>query len=86
MASRAEIFKQYGITDRPEIRVQTIKEGNSPLWVVGINGIGDPIKAIPSKQAIELSVRLRQIGEAKLAGDISAAAAKAQKDNTTTKA
>jgi hypothetical protein len=86
MASRAEIFKRYGITDRPEMRVQTIKEGDSPLWVVGINGTGDPIKALSSKHAIELSIGLRQIGEDKLANDISAAAAKAHKSNITTKA
>ena len=85
MASRAEIFKRYGITDRPDMRVQAIKEEDSPLWVVGINGTGDPIKALSSKHAIELSIGLRQIAEDKLAGDISAAATKAQQSNAKTK-
>jgi len=81
MASRAEILKQYGITDRPEIRIQTIQERSSPLWVVGVNGVGDPIVALASKKAVELSIALRQIGESEIADDISTAAAKAQNTN-----
>jgi hypothetical protein len=79
--SRKEVLKKYGLTDRPDLRVNTVQEGNSPLWLVGINGPGDPIKAIAAKRAIELSIELRQAGENELAGQISAAAQKAQRAN-----
>jgi hypothetical protein len=79
--SRSEVLQRYGITDRPEIRVNTIQERNSPLWLVGINGPGDPIKAIPSKRAAELSIELRKAGEEELAAQVSAAAQKALRAN-----
>jgi hypothetical protein len=56
-----------------------------PLWVVGINAIGDPIKGFPSKRAAELAIELRKAGEEKLGSDISAAAAKAQDANAKAK-
>jgi hypothetical protein len=82
--SRGEVLRRYGITDRPEIRVNTVQEGNSPLWVVAINGPGDPIKALPSKRAAELSIALRQAREDDLAAQISTAAQKAQRANSGT--
>jgi hypothetical protein len=80
MASRADVLKRHGITDRTAIRVQAIQERGSPLWVVGINGVGDPIIALSSKKAMELSVELRHIDD-NLASDISRAVTKAQQAN-----
>jgi len=78
---RTDVLKRYGITDGSEIRVNTVQEGGSSLWLVSINAPGNPITAIPSKRAIELSIELRQAGENKLAAEISAAAQKAQRAN-----
>jgi hypothetical protein len=50
--SRTEVLKRYGITDGSDLRVNTVKEGDSPLHLVGISAPGDPIRAIPSKRAI----------------------------------
>jgi hypothetical protein len=59
MVSRVDVLKRHGITDRAKIRVQAIQERGSPLWVVGINGVGDPIVALSSKKTMELSIELR---------------------------
>jgi hypothetical protein len=80
--SRAEILKRYGVIDGSNLRVYTVQEGDSPLHLVAITAPGAPLKAITSKKAIELSIQLRQIGEDELAGDISAAADKAQRANS----
>jgi hypothetical protein len=83
--TRTEIFQEYGIIDGKDMRVQTVQEtgakGKGALMLVGINAIGNPVKAISAKQAVEPSVRLRQIGEEKLGSDISAVAQKAQQAN-----
>jgi hypothetical protein len=84
MASRTDILKRYGITDRTELRVWTFKEG--PLPVVAVDGIGDhgiddPVVALSPERAIELSIEFRQIGEETLAVYISTAATRAQKAN-----
>jgi hypothetical protein len=77
-----EVLKRYGITDGSDLRVNTVKEGDSPLHLVGISAPGDLIRAIPSKRAIELSIELRQVGEDELAEQISTAAHKAQRANS----
>jgi len=83
--TRTEILQEYGIIDGNDIRVQIVQEtgakGKGALMLVGINAIGNPVKAISAKQAVELSLRLRQISEEKLASDISTAAQKAQQTN-----
>jgi len=83
MLSRTEVLKQHGITDRSEIRVSVVQEGNS-LNLVGIAGVGDPLKAISPKKAQELSIQLRQIGEVELASQIATAAQNAHRANGNT--
>jgi len=78
--TRTELLQEYRITDRPQMNVQTIQE-REVLWLVGINGVGDPVKAFSAKQAAELAGRLQSIGEDKLAHRISEAAKKAQDSN-----
>ena len=80
MASRAEILAEYGIKDGSEVRVQTVQE-RGKLWLVGINAIGNPITTISPKKGQELALRLNQVGEIKLAHEISSAAQKAHKAN-----
>jgi hypothetical protein len=80
MLSRTEILQQHGITDRSEIRISVVQEGKS-LNLVGIAGVGDPLKAISPKKAQELSIQLTQIGENDLAAQISSAAQKAHHAN-----
>ncbi len=80
--TRTELLREYGITDRPQMRVKLIQE-HERLWVVGINGLGDPISGIPAKKAAELAGRLQSIGENGLASQISAAAKDAQHSNET---
>jgi hypothetical protein len=64
----------------PKMRVQPVQE-KGRLWLVGINAIGNPLKANSPKQAQELSMRLRQIGETELGVEISGAAQKAHRAN-----
>jgi hypothetical protein len=83
--TRTEILREYGITDGKDVRVQGVQEtgakGKGELWLVGIKAIGNPVTAISAKKAVELVVRLRQIGENSLADDISTAAWKVQEAN-----
>jgi hypothetical protein len=78
--SRSQILSCYGIVDRPELRVATVQEAGA-LWLVSINGVGDPIKAIPPKRAIELSAELRRVNEEELASRIVMAAERAHRSN-----
>jgi hypothetical protein len=78
--TRSEILQRHGIKDHPDLRIRMVQERDT-LWLVGINGPGDPIKAISAKKAAELSVELRSIGETSLGSDISMAAQKAQQSN-----
>jgi hypothetical protein len=79
--SRTEVLKRYGLTDGSDLRVNTVREGDSPLHRVAISAPSAPLQAIVPKQAIELSIELRQVGEDELAEQISAAAHKAQRAN-----
>jgi hypothetical protein len=78
--TRTELLQEYSIADRTQMQVRPIQERES-LWLVGINGLGDPIKAISPKQAAELAGRLKSIGEVELANQVSKAAQKAQDSN-----
>jgi hypothetical protein len=78
--TRTELLREYGIVDSQDLRVRPVQEADI-LWLVGINGAGDPVQAIPAMRAVELSARLRGIGEEELAGEITAAAQKAQRSN-----
>jgi hypothetical protein len=76
-----DILLKFGITDRPGLRVQVVeKQGSVPM--VDVHGPGDPAKTLTPKQAAELSVLLRDAGEEALGQEIAAAAAKAQKANS----
>jgi hypothetical protein len=78
--TRTEILARYGILDRPDLIVQVIKEADV-LWLVGIQGRGDPIRALATDNALKLSEDLRKIGERALAGRIVLEAEKAQRPN-----
>jgi hypothetical protein len=75
-------LSKFGITDRPDLRVQVVEERGS-LSLVDVRGPGDPVKGITPNQAMELSVLLRKDGEEKLGQEIATAAAEAQKANRT---
>jgi hypothetical protein len=77
---RKDALAKFGITDQPDLRVQIIEKPGGPA-LVDIHGRGDPVKTITPKQAMELSVLLRDAGEEALGQEIAAAAAKAQKAN-----
>jgi hypothetical protein len=83
--TRAEILQDYGIKDGNNIKIQVVQEtgakGKGALRLVGINAVGNPLKAISPKQAAELAIRLRQISQNDLANEISTAARKAQEAN-----
>jgi hypothetical protein len=80
---RKDILSKFGITDRPDLRVQVIEKPGS-VSMVDVHGPGDPVKTITPKQAAELSILLRDAGEEALGQEIAAAAAKAQRANQTT--
>lgn len=80
MTSRAKILTAYRIEDGREMRVRAVSEKNK-LWLIGINAIGNSVTTISAMKARELAARLRQVGESKLADEISAAAQKAHRAN-----
>jgi hypothetical protein len=80
MITRAELLEEYGIVDRPEIRVTLAQEADV-FWCVGIGGTGDPLTCITAKKAAELAGRLQSVGETELASRISKAAEDARKSN-----
>jgi hypothetical protein len=80
---RKDALAKFGITDQPDLRVQVIEEPGGPS-LVDVHGPGDPVKTITPKQAVELSILLRDAGEEALEQEIAAAAAKAKGANRTT--
>ena len=80
--TRTEILARYGILDRPDLIIQAIKEADA-LWLVGIQGQGDPVRALATDNALKLSQDLRRIGERTLAGRIVLEAEKALRSNVT---
>jgi hypothetical protein len=80
---RKDALAKFGITDRPDLRVQVVEQQGGPS-LVDVHGSGEPIRAITPNQATELSILLRDAGEENLGRKITAAAAKAQKANRTT--
>jgi hypothetical protein len=77
---RKDALAKFGITDRPDLRVQVIEQQGGPS-LVGVHGQGDPVKAITPKQAMELSVLLRDAGQDRLGQELATAAAKTKKAN-----
>ena len=77
---RKDILARFGITDRPDLRVQVVREQDSPS-LVDVHGPEDPVKTITPMQAMELASLLRAIGEEALGQVIATAATKAQKAN-----
>jgi hypothetical protein len=77
---RKDILSKFGITDRPDLRVQVVAEWGG-LSVVDVHGSEDPAKLLTPKQATELAMSLRDAGEEALGQEIAAAAAKAKEAN-----
>jgi hypothetical protein len=69
---RKDALAKFGITDRPDLRVQVIEQQHGPS-LVDVHGTRDPVKAITPKQAIDLSKLLRDAGEEALGQAIAAA-------------
>jgi hypothetical protein len=78
---RKDALAKFGITDRPDLRVQVVEQQGPSL--VDVHGSGDPVRITPN-QATELSILLRDAGEEALRQEIATAAAKAQTANRTT--
>jgi hypothetical protein len=77
---RKDILSKFGITDRPDLRVEVVAEWGG-LSVVEVHGSEDPPKRLTPAQAMELSILLRDAGEEALGQEIAAAAAKAKEAN-----
>jgi hypothetical protein len=77
---RKNILLKFGITDRPDLRVQVVAEQGG-LSLVDVHGSEDPVKAITPQQATDLSVLLCDAGEEALGQEIATAAAKAREVN-----
>jgi hypothetical protein len=77
---RKDILSKFGITDRPDLRVQIVGTPDGPS-MVDVRGPGDPVKTITPKQAAELSTLLRDAGEEALGQEIATAAAETQAIN-----
>ena len=67
--SRTKVLLRYGIVDRLEMIVHAVKEADV-LWRFGIHGHGDPLTALSTNRALELSEELRRVGEEALANRI----------------
>jgi hypothetical protein len=80
---RKDALAKFGITDRPDLRVQVVEQQGG-VCLVDVHGPGDPAKTITPKQAAELSILLRDAGEEALGQEIATAAARAQTANRTT--
>jgi hypothetical protein len=80
---RKDALAKFGITDRPDLRVQVVEQPGGPS-LVDVHGSGDSVKAITPKQAMELSILLHDAGEEALGQDIAAAATKAKAANRAT--
>jgi hypothetical protein len=79
---RKDALSKFGITDRPDLRVQVIEQQGG-VTLVEVRGPGDRTKGLTPNQAMALSVLLRDAGEEGLGREIATAAAKAQKTNRT---
>jgi hypothetical protein len=77
---RKDALAKFGITDRPDLRVQVVEQQGGPS-LVDVHGQGEPVKAITPNQATELSILLRDAGEEALGQEIAAAGAKAKAAN-----
>jgi hypothetical protein len=80
---KKDALAKFGITDRPDLKVQVIEQQGGP-FLVDVHGSGDPVKALTPRQATELSILLRDAGEEALGEDIAAAATKAKAANQAT--
>jgi hypothetical protein len=80
--TRTQILTRYGIVDRPDLIIQATKE-DDVLWLVKIQGQGDPVRALATDNALKLSQDLRRIGERTLAGRIVLEAERAHRSNVT---
>ncbi len=77
---RKDILSKFGITDRPDLRVEVIEKPGGP-WVIALHSPQDPIKSVTPRQAAELSTLLRDAGEEALGHELATAAANARKAN-----
>jgi hypothetical protein len=73
---RKNILLKFGITDRPDLRVQVLAEQGG--LSLDVHGSEDPVKSITPQQATDLSVLLCDAGEEALGQEIATAAAKAR--------
>jgi hypothetical protein len=80
--TRREALLKFRITDHQELRIRAVHEGGY-VWCVGINGPGEPMTVLLSKEAVELAIALREAGEDRLASDVLRVAEQAVKANET---
>jgi hypothetical protein len=80
VTTQTELLSEYNIVYRRKMRERPVQEG-SALWLLGIGGLGDLVKAFSARQAAKLAGRLSSIGEKELANQIRVAAKKSLDPN-----